>query len=76
MGVLLSSQTGAHDTWKSDARYAMEAGTYCVICGSSFDIEGDIYKQDPKEPRYQVSTPQFQQIAAKGNSSGCLNFVF
>jgi hypothetical protein len=32
----------------------MEAGTYCVICGGPFDIEGDVYNLDPKEPRYQV----------------------
>jgi hypothetical protein len=58
MGGFLSSKTSSQDTWKSDARYAMEEGTYCVICGSPFDIEGDIYNQDPIEPRYQVSALQ------------------
>jgi hypothetical protein len=55
MGGYSSSQTVQNGTWKSDAWYAMESGTYCVICGGPFDIEGDIYNQDPKEPRYQVS---------------------
>jgi hypothetical protein len=53
MGNLLSSRD-VEDDWKSDAQYAMEAGTYCVICGGPFDIEGDVYNLDPKEPRYQV----------------------
>jgi hypothetical protein len=54
MGNLWSLQTAEHDEWKSDAQYAMESGTYCVICGNPFDIEGDVYNLDPKEPRYQV----------------------
>jgi hypothetical protein len=54
MGTFFSSSTTEDDGWKSDARYAMESGTYCVICGAPFDIEGDVYNLDPKEPRYQV----------------------
>jgi hypothetical protein len=52
MGSLLSSKV--EDDWKSDARHAMEAGTFCVVCGSPFDIEGDIYNIDPKDIRFQV----------------------
>jgi hypothetical protein len=59
MGNLWSSRT-VEDSWKSDARYAMEAGTYCVICGGPFDIEGDVYNLDPKEPRYQVRNRKLQ----------------
>ena len=43
------------DEWKSDVRHAMEAGTYCVICGGPFDIEGEVYNIDAKDPRFQVS---------------------
>lgn len=54
MGNPWSSQVDNGDDWRSDARYAMAAGMYCVICGSPFDIEGDVYNIDPKEARYQV----------------------
>ena len=54
MGNPWSSQVDDDDNWKSDAKYAMEAGTFCVICGSPFDIDGDVYNVDPKEARYQV----------------------
>ncbi|KAF2828954.1 hypothetical protein CC86DRAFT_392220 [Ophiobolus disseminans] len=53
MGNMLSSKEAEDDNWKSDARYAMESGTYCIICGGPFDLEGDVYNLDPKEPRYQ-----------------------
>jgi hypothetical protein len=58
MGTFFSSSAAEDDGWKSDARHAMESGTYCVICGAPFDIEGDVYNLDPKEPRYQVRHPQ------------------
>ncbi|KAA8622736.1 hypothetical protein PtrSN002B_011443 [Pyrenophora tritici-repentis] len=51
MGNFTSSQT--HNEWKSDAQHAMEAGTFCVICGGPFDLDGDVYNIDPKDPRYQ-----------------------
>ncbi|KAE8865802.1 hypothetical protein PTNB29_02949 [Pyrenophora teres f. teres] len=51
MGNFTSSQT--HDEWKSDAQHAMEAGTFCVICGGPFDLDGDVNNIDPKDPRYQ-----------------------
>jgi hypothetical protein len=53
MGGLLSSKV-VEDNWKSDARYAMEAGTFCVVCGNPFDIGGDVYNIDPKDKRFQV----------------------
>lgn len=53
MGSNFSAQTTNEEAWTSDARYAMQVGRYCVICGSPFDIEGD-HNVDPKEPRYQV----------------------
>jgi len=61
MGGLLSRLLhGAEDHWKSDACYAMEAGTYCVVCGGPFDLEGEVYNLDPKEPQYQVSRSGLQ----------------
>ncbi|KAH4277712.1 hypothetical protein HBH98_095000 [Parastagonospora nodorum] len=39
------------DKWISDARYAMESGAFCVVCGAPFDIEGDVYNLDPKKPQ-------------------------
>ncbi|CAO2654973.1 Nn.00g117060.m01.CDS01 [Neocucurbitaria sp. VM-36] len=52
MGNFFSSRV--EDTeWKSDARYAMESGVFCVICGGPFDMEGDVYNIDPKEKRYR-----------------------
>jgi hypothetical protein len=54
MGGMLSSQHQEEDNWKSDACHAMEAGTFCVVCGGPFDLEGDVYNLDPKELRYQV----------------------
>ncbi|KAF1833013.1 hypothetical protein BDW02DRAFT_599477 [Decorospora gaudefroyi] len=51
MGSFVSTQT--EEGWKSDARHAMEAGRFCVICGGPFDIEGNVYTNDPKDPRFQ-----------------------
>ncbi|KAH8640248.1 hypothetical protein IG631_03189 [Alternaria alternata] len=53
MGGLHSSKV--EEVWKSDARHAMEAGTFCVVCGGPFDIEGDVYNIDPKDIRFQHS---------------------
>ncbi|KAJ4368387.1 hypothetical protein N0V83_006744 [Neocucurbitaria cava] len=47
------SSRGEDSNWKSDARYAMESGVFCVICGGPFDMEGDVYNIDPKEERYR-----------------------
>jgi hypothetical protein len=55
MGSFISSLP--EDDWKSDAQHGMESGTFCVICGGPFDIEGDVYNIDPKDPRFQVSQP-------------------
>jgi hypothetical protein len=55
MGNLLSSAAVQIDGWKSDARYAMESGAYCVVCGAPFDTEGDVYNLDAKAPQHQVS---------------------
>jgi hypothetical protein len=54
MGSLLSST--AADDWKSDARHAMEASRFCVICGGPFDVEGDVHNINPKDMRFEVST--------------------
>jgi hypothetical protein len=53
MGSFVSAQA-EEDEWKSDARHAMEAGVYCVVCGNPFDIEGDVYNIDAKDTRFQV----------------------
>jgi hypothetical protein len=53
MGSFISSSQ-VEDVWKSDMRQAMEAGTFCVICGGPFEIEGDVYNIDPKDPRFEV----------------------
>ncbi|KAH8724893.1 hypothetical protein GQ44DRAFT_799044 [Phaeosphaeriaceae sp. PMI808] len=53
MGSVLSLQADEYVRWKSDAWYAMESGTFCVICGGPFDIEGDVHNLSPKDPRYQ-----------------------
>ncbi|KAI8942629.1 hypothetical protein NX059_000683 [Plenodomus lindquistii] len=50
MGNAFSSTNAGN--WKSDVRYAMESGAFCVICGGPFDIEGDVYNIDPKDPRF------------------------
>jgi len=52
MGNSASSKTD--DEWKSDAQQAIEAGAFCVICGGPFDLDGDVYNIDPKDPRFQV----------------------
>ncbi|KNG48936.1 hypothetical protein TW65_04347 [Stemphylium lycopersici] len=51
MGGYFSSQKESQ--FKSDAQRAMEDGTFCVICGGPFDLEGEIYDIDPKDPHFQ-----------------------
>ncbi|KAL6710348.1 hypothetical protein ACN47E_009294 [Coniothyrium glycines] len=51
MGNIFSSTPV--EEWNSDAHRAMEDGVSCVICGGPFDIEGDVYGIDPKDPRFQ-----------------------
>lgn len=53
MGSFLSLQA-AEEGWKSDARYSMETGCFCVLCGGPFDMEGEVYNIDQKEKSYQV----------------------
>lgn len=53
MGGYLSSPD--QEERKHDARRHMtETGPFCVICGGPFDIEGEIYNIDPKDPQFQV----------------------
>lgn len=52
MGILWSGEVDVY--WRSDAHFAMESGTYCVICGNTFDLQGDVYNENPKDPRFQV----------------------
>ena len=73
---MLSSEDAGEENWKSEARYAMEAGTYCVICGGPFDLEGDVYNLDPKEPRYQVRMLHTCQIRDTYDISGFMISVF
>lgn len=54
MGGFQSSPQ-ARDTWKGEAQYAMEAGTFCAICGGPFDLEGDVIGFNPKQKQYEVS---------------------
>lgn len=56
MGNIFS--TAPTQPWRSDARQAMESGTSCVLCGSPFDIEGDVYNIDAKNPRFRVRPPR------------------
>ena len=59
MGNTTSSKTD--DEWKSDAQQAIEAGTFCVICGGPFDLDGDVYNIDPKDPRFQVRNHSWER---------------
>lgn len=42
--------------WKSEAQFAMESSCFCVICGSPFDLEGEVYNLDTGAERYKVNT--------------------
>lgn len=59
MGGYFSSQKESE--FKSDAQRAMENGTFCVICGGPFDLEGEVYDIDPKDPHFQVGHSLFDQ---------------
>ncbi|USP76101.1 hypothetical protein yc1106_03375 [Curvularia clavata] len=50
MGGYLSSP--CKEERKHDVRYVAETGPFCVICGGPFDIEGEIYNIDPKDPQF------------------------
>ncbi|KAF3003493.1 hypothetical protein E8E13_004443 [Curvularia kusanoi] len=39
--------------WKSEAQFAMESSCFCVICGSPFDLEGEVYNLDAGAERYR-----------------------
>ncbi|EUC50540.1 hypothetical protein COCMIDRAFT_32062 [Bipolaris oryzae ATCC 44560] len=51
MGGYFSSQR-EHGP-KSDTRHTTETGPFCVVCGGPFDIEGEVYNIDPKDPQFQ-----------------------
>lgn len=55
MGSLLSTSQSDPE-WKSEAKFAMESSCFCVICGSPFDLEGEVYNLDAAAARYKVST--------------------
>lgn len=54
MGSLLSTSK-ADPGWKSEAQFAMESSCFCVICGSPFDLEGEVYNLDAGAARYKVN---------------------
>lgn len=53
MGSLLS-KSQQDPEWKSEAQFAMESSCFCVICGSPFDLEGEVYNLDTGAARYKV----------------------
>lgn len=55
MGSLLSTSEPDLEC-KSEARFAMESSCFCVICGSPFDLEGEVYNLDVAAARYKVYT--------------------
>ncbi|KAJ4986271.1 hypothetical protein SVAN01_08206 [Stagonosporopsis vannaccii] len=52
MGSLLSKSEPNLEC-KSEARFAMESSCFCVICGSPFDLEGEVYNLDAAAARYK-----------------------
>lgn len=54
MGSLLSTSQPDPE-WKSEAQFAMESSCFCVICGSPFDLEGEVYNLDTEAARYKVN---------------------
>jgi hypothetical protein len=67
MGGYLSSQREPGS--KCDLRHTAETGPFCVICGGPFDIEGEIYNIDPKDPQFQVRHSPSGHIAFFGVTS-------
>ncbi|KAF1919938.1 hypothetical protein BDU57DRAFT_555082 [Ampelomyces quisqualis] len=53
MGNLWSSQVDEDEEWENDVHYSMESGTFCVMCGNSFDLSGGVCNLNPKDQRYQ-----------------------
>ena len=53
MGSILSTSQPDRE-WKSEAQFAMESSCFCVICGSPFDLEGEVYNLDTEAARYKV----------------------
>lgn len=54
MGSFLSTSQSETE-WKSEAQFAMESSYFCVVCGSPFDLSGDLYNLDTEAARYKVS---------------------
>ncbi|KAF2630999.1 hypothetical protein BU25DRAFT_418650 [Macroventuria anomochaeta] len=52
MGSLLSTPQPDPE-WKPEAQFAMEFSCFCVICGSPFDLEGEVYNLDAGATRYK-----------------------
>ncbi|KAF1927976.1 uncharacterized protein M421DRAFT_421180 [Didymella exigua CBS 183.55] len=66
MGSLLSTSQPNLE-WKSEAQFAMESSCFCVVCGSPFDLSGDIYNLDVEAARYKVNiTHSRHQTVAYG----------
>ena len=62
MGSLLSTpQPGPKR--KSEAQFAMESSCFCVICGSPFDLEGEVYNLDAGATRYKVNMTSYTSIS-------------
>jgi len=55
MGSLLSTSESDLEC-VSEARFAMESSCFCVICGSPFDLGGEVYNLDVAAARYKVYT--------------------
>lgn len=53
MGSLLSAPQ-PDPKWKSEAQFAMESSCFCVVCGSPFNMEGEVYNLDTTANRYKV----------------------
>ncbi|UPX18770.1 uncharacterized protein EKO05_0009061 [Ascochyta rabiei] len=52
MGSLLSTSQPDPGP-KSEAQFAMESSCFCVICGSPFSPEGEVYNLDVRAARYK-----------------------
>lgn len=76
MGSLLSTSQ-PNPEWKSDAQFAMESNWFCVICGSPFDLEGEVYNLDSKAARYMVhpTTPALHRYWLIARS-GCISIAY
>ncbi|KAH6614020.1 hypothetical protein C7974DRAFT_69037 [Boeremia exigua] len=52
MGSLLSHPK-PDPKWISEAEFAMESSCFCVICGSPFDLQGEVHNLDTAAARYK-----------------------